>query len=143
MGFGDFLAFRHFITTGFIMVIYILGAILITIGSILLMVSGFALPTIPGFEQFTMDRTVGIIIGILFLIFGNLAWRIFCEYLVVQFRMYEALHSIDHKTGPALMATPTASAAAPMAPTCPTCGKPLTFMAQYNRWYCQNERKYV
>jgi hypothetical protein len=29
------------------------------------------------------------------------------------------------------------------APTCPTCGQPLTFIQQYNRWYCQNEKKYV
>lgn len=28
-------------------------------------------------------------------------------------------------------------------PTCPTCGQPLTFIQQYNRWYCQNEKKYV
>jgi hypothetical protein len=27
--------------------------------------------------------------------------------------------------------------------TCPTCGQPLTFVQQYNRWYCQNEKKYV
>jgi hypothetical protein len=29
------------------------------------------------------------------------------------------------------------------AQTCPTCGQPLTFVQQYNRWYCQNEKKYV
>ena len=28
-------------------------------------------------------------------------------------------------------------------PTCPTCGQPLVFIQQYNRWYCQNEKKYV
>ena len=142
MGLGDFLRFRHFITTGFIMIVYILGAILITIGSILLMVSGFAFPTIPGYEQFQMSGAVWVVMGILILIFGNLAWRILCEYLVVQFRIYEALHSIDHKTAPA-MAAPPAPAAAQAAPTCPTCGRPLTWVAQYNRWYCQNERKYV
>jgi hypothetical protein len=25
---------------------------------------------------------------------------------------------------------------------CPTCGQPLTFVQQYNRWYCQNCKKY-
>jgi len=29
------------------------------------------------------------------------------------------------------------------APTCPTCGQPLVFIQQYNRWYCENEKKYV
>jgi len=28
------------------------------------------------------------------------------------------------------------------AQTCPTCGKPLTFIQQYNRWYCYNCKKY-
>jgi NADH pyrophosphatase NudC (nudix superfamily) len=25
---------------------------------------------------------------------------------------------------------------------CPTCGKPLTFIEQYDRWYCYNCKKY-
>ncbi|MEM2961115.1 MAG: hypothetical protein QXU67_05870 [Candidatus Bathyarchaeia archaeon] len=39
--------------------------------------------------------------------------------------------------------TPPMPPSAPPAPSCPTCGQPLTFVAQYNRWYCQNEKKYV
>ena len=26
---------------------------------------------------------------------------------------------------------------------CPSCGKPLTWIPQYKRWYCYNEKKYV
>ncbi|PUA31198.1 MAG: hypothetical protein B9J98_07305 [Candidatus Terraquivivens tikiterensis] len=26
---------------------------------------------------------------------------------------------------------------------CPTCGKPLSYIEQYGRWYCYNCRKYV
>ena len=26
---------------------------------------------------------------------------------------------------------------------CPTCGKPLTWIPQYQRWYCYNDKKYV
>ena len=26
---------------------------------------------------------------------------------------------------------------------CPTCGKPLTWIPEYKRWYCYNEKKYV
>ena len=29
------------------------------------------------------------------------------------------------------------------APTCPTCGGPLTFIPQYQRWYCYKDKKYV
>ena len=28
-------------------------------------------------------------------------------------------------------------------PLCSTCGKPLTWIAQYQRWYCYNDKKYV
>jgi sporulation protein YlmC with PRC-barrel domain len=28
-------------------------------------------------------------------------------------------------------------------PTCPTCGKPLTYIEQYKRWYCYNCGEYV
>ena len=28
-------------------------------------------------------------------------------------------------------------------PMCPTCSKPLTWIAQYQRWYCYNDKKYV
>jgi sporulation protein YlmC with PRC-barrel domain len=31
----------------------------------------------------------------------------------------------------------------PAQPVCPTCGKPLTWIAQYQRWYCYNDKKYV
>lgn len=36
------------------------------------------------------------------------------------------------------VAQPTAQ-----APTCPTCGGPLTWIAQYQRWYCYRCKKYV
>ena len=29
-----------------------------------------------------------------------------------------------------------------MAQMCPTCGRPMTFITQYNRWYCANCKKY-
>jgi sporulation protein YlmC with PRC-barrel domain len=28
-------------------------------------------------------------------------------------------------------------------PICPTCNKPLTWISQYSRWYCYNDKKYV
>ena len=30
----------------------------------------------------------------------------------------------------------------PMAQYCPSCGKPMTFVPQYNRWYCNYCQKY-
>ena len=34
-------------------------------------------------------------------------------------------------------------AAQAQSQTCPTCGGPLTFIPQYNRWYCYKDKKYV
>jgi len=28
-------------------------------------------------------------------------------------------------------------------PLCPTCSQPLTWIPQYQRWYCYNDKKYV
>ncbi|HEV2166490.1 MAG TPA: hypothetical protein VGS23_05900 [Thermoplasmata archaeon] len=38
-----------------------------------------------------------------------------------------------------------AAAVAPSAPTtpCPRCGRPATWIAQYNRWYCTTEQQYL
>jgi len=51
------------------------------------------------------------------------------------------------KTGQAQVAsTPQGTeqqAAQTQAKVCPTCGEPLTFIPQYNRWYCYKEKKYV
>ena len=29
------------------------------------------------------------------------------------------------------------------SPLCSTCGKPLTWIPQYQRWYCYNDKKYA
>jgi hypothetical protein len=42
------------------------------------------------------------------------------------------------------MQAPAQSApVAPAAVNCPTCGKPATWVAQYNRYYCYTDQKYV
>ena len=43
-------------------------------------------------------------------------------------------------------ASPAAEPAPPPAPsvqTCATCGQPLTYISQYQRWYCENCKKYA
>jgi sporulation protein YlmC with PRC-barrel domain len=44
---------------------------------------------------------------------------------------------------PTPTAAPTQAPAAQAQTLCPTCGKPLTYIQQYKRWYCYNEQKYV
>jgi len=39
--------------------------------------------------------------------------------------------------------TPKTTAKQSTPPLCPTCNKPLTWIPQYSRWYCYNDKKYV
>lgn len=138
---SGYISFRRFITPAFIMAIYILGAIVITILSIILMAGGFNSAAVTG--QVTLSGDVAVVLGIIVLIFGNLFWRIVCEYMVVQFRIYDELVSINRRVGGPL---PTATQPPPTSPTtpiCPTCGGPLRYIQQYQRWYCDREQKYV
>jgi hypothetical protein len=137
---SGYISFRRFITPAFIMAIYILGAIVITILSIILMIGGFNTTAVPG--QFSLSGDVAVVLGIILLVFGNLFWRILCEYMVVQFRIYDELVSLNRRMGsqaPTTQIPPQASA----TPICPTCGGPLRYIQQYQRWYCDREQKYV
>lgn len=78
--FKDFLTFKYLITPVFMTVIYIIGAIGITLGAL-----GITL----GFG--------GPIVGLVLFIFGNLYWRIFFEFIMVLFSMNGALQSIDRR----------------------------------------------
>ncbi len=134
-----YFSFKKFITTGFIMVIYILGAIAVTIVSILLMIGGPELNVLG-------SSTVTFVIGLLLLIAGNLFWRILCEYMVVQFRIFTELVEINKTLKGGQPPAPSASVVnvnQGATPVCPTCGGPLTYIQQYQRWYCEKERKYV
>ena len=129
---SEYISFKRFITPTFIMVIYILGALVATIGSILLMVSGVG------------GTGIAVILGIIMLIFGNLAWRILCEYWIVQFRIYEEIAALNrHMGGASPQPTAPSPPPSPATPTCSTCGGPLRYIQQYQRWYCDKEQKYV
>lgn len=39
--------------------------------------------------------------------------------------------------------TPEVQEAQRTTPTCPTCGGPLRYIEQYQRWWCDRDRKYV
>jgi hypothetical protein len=136
---SEYLTFKRFITPMFIMIIYILGALGVTILSFLIMLGGaFAI------QGFSMGGEIAILLGILTLIFGNLYWRILCEYMIVQFRIYEEIVSLNRRQGgTSPQAMPTSNPPAPTTPTCPTCGGPLRYIQQYQRWYCDKEQKYA
>lgn len=82
----DFFAFRLMITAGLIKVHYPLGAI----GLI-------ALTVIPWFLVPKAEAAPSLIPpmswdhGLLFLLFANIGWRIFCEQMIVLFAIHESL----------------------------------------------------
>jgi hypothetical protein len=137
---SGYISFKRFITPTFIMVIYILGALVITIGSFIIMFVDF---NVAG-QGVSLGGGVGIIIGIVMLIFGNLAWRILCEYWVVQFRIYEEIAALNRRMGgPSTQPPAPSPAPSPATPVCPSCGGPLRYIQQYQRWYCDKEQKYA
>jgi hypothetical protein len=80
--FNDFISFRYLITPAIITVIYILGAIAISIGGIVTMGS---------------PRAGGVLAGLAILVLGNIYWRVILEFFVVLFRMNDSLRSIDRR----------------------------------------------
>jgi hypothetical protein len=140
MKMSGYLSFKRFITPTFIMIIYILGAFAVTIVSFVIMLGGFNMAG----QGVSLDGSVGVIIGVIMLIFGNLAWRVLCEYWVVQFRIYEEIASLNRRMGgPSPQPGAPSPAPAPATPTCPSCGSPLRYIQEYKRWYCDKEQKYV
>lgn len=80
----DFFAFRLMITAGLIKVLYPLGAIGIIISTF------FMIPKQGGDASLaptmTWDR------ALLFVIFANIGWRIFCEQVILLFSIHESLN---------------------------------------------------
>jgi cellulose synthase/poly-beta-1,6-N-acetylglucosamine synthase-like glycosyltransferase len=77
-----FFSFRTMISTTLIRIIYVLGMIGLTIIGIVIIVRATSL---------------GILLGIAVIIFGNLLWRIVCEELILLFSIHNILSSIERK----------------------------------------------
>ncbi|HLE74686.1 MAG TPA: DUF4282 domain-containing protein [Candidatus Bathyarchaeia archaeon] len=95
MSFGDFLVFKKFITRIFMSVIYIIGAFIITILSLWYVYQGASASSYYGVSL----GFYNVIVGFILLTFGNLAWRLSCEAIVVVFSIHDRLVSIDNKLG--------------------------------------------
>ena len=84
---GDFLAFRKMITPAVIQIIFWLGVIGCIIGGLGLLSGG---------DSMAMVSPVSpTVLGILVLTVGPLVIRVYCELLMVLFRIYESLRNIE------------------------------------------------
>jgi hypothetical protein len=99
-GRGGFFSFTTFIARDYITIIYIAGAAVIILVSLLGISAGFSKPG-TGAVNMSFTNTTALaenftgspLFWIGFLIFGSLIWRMFCEMVVVMFRMHDALSS--------------------------------------------------
>jgi hypothetical protein len=106
MGFvSTFLNFDKLIGTALVKVIYYIGIVLIVLGTLFIMFSGFGV----GFLQGIGTIVIGPILGIIYLVF----WRFLCEMWIVLFKISNDLG--DVKKSLAGGAVPAASSAPPAA----------------------------
>ena len=83
----DFLAFRRMVVPLIIQVIFWLGVGLFVLAGLISMISGISRP----------GERILILLGFLWIIFGPIVWRIYCEVLIVIFRINETLTDIKNE----------------------------------------------
>ncbi len=105
LGKDNFFNFSHFWSITLIRVAFFIGFILLN-GAFIVAVIGtaftgnFFVPPPPGMETAVggVWASAGVIAGFLFSwLAANLLWRLLCEALLVRFRVYEVLQSMDEK----------------------------------------------
>jgi len=80
---SDFLAFRRMITPIMIQIIFWVGAVLSSMAGIFMMISAIK-----------FSNVGGIFLGFFTMLLGPIAVRIYCELLIIFFRMNETLSDI-------------------------------------------------
>jgi hypothetical protein len=102
---SDFWSFRKMITPTVIQVIFILGLIAVVVGGLGMMFSGI------GF--------MGFLSGLLFWVLGAIMVRVYCELVILFFRIYDELKAIREGRPPTDQGFPVVMPAAPATPPPP------------------------
>ena len=92
----EFLTFRRMMTPVLIQIVFWVGLVGILIMAIMMIAGRGQVPMSPGLAQ--AGPSGGVAVGVIMLIFGPLYWRVFCETLIVVFRMNENLDKIEKNT---------------------------------------------
>jgi hypothetical protein len=94
--FRDFLSFKTMITLQIIQIVYVVVAILITLGALATMFGGGRGDYGAGFGgPMAMLTGGGFFGGLIILVVGNIGWRMWCELIIVFFRMNKTLNNIE------------------------------------------------
>jgi hypothetical protein len=95
----EFFGFRKMIAGRLIKIIYLLGALAVTIFSFVLMFAPVLFRGgvyFPGGGRPVEIYIARIITGVVVLIIGNVIWRIVCEYSIILFSMHEGIWKLVH-----------------------------------------------
>ena len=99
----DFLSFRTMITLQIIQIVYAVVAILITLASLAAMFGGHSSGGFGeygggGLSPLGLLSGGGFFGGLIMLIVGNVGWRIWCELIIIFFRINKTLNNIEINT---------------------------------------------
>ena len=95
---GDYLSFRKFITPAAIQVIFWIGVVGIVISTLVGMFGGSTVWPGAGVAGGFVDS---LVLGIAFLFL----WRVYCELIILWFKLYDEISGIRQNTGRAGSAT--------------------------------------
>lgn len=97
--FKDYLSFKQMITLKFIPIVYIVVAVIITLMGLVMMFSGGGRSSYGYGEMSPMAfMPGGFFGGLLYIIFGNLFWRLWCEFIIVLFRINKGIDNVEKNT---------------------------------------------
>lgn len=113
MNFGEFLTFRKMITPTIIQIIYLVSLAANALAAIGVLIAGMT----RGFAGFLGGALGAVII----LAVGSLLIRVYCELLILLFKIYDELKAIRTGTPP-----PDASMGFPVTPIMPVTPMPST-----------------
>lgn len=88
--FKDFLSFRTMITLTIMQILYGVGAALITLFGLISMFRSNS--------EYGSCLPGGFFVGLLIIIIGNVLFRVWCEIIIVLFRINKTLTNIDANT---------------------------------------------
>ena len=92
----DFISFRSMITLQVIQIVYIIVAILITLTALMQIFGGGGYYSGAGLMGILGGG--GVIGGLILLVVGNIGWRMWCELIIVFFRINRTMSNIEDNT---------------------------------------------
>lgn len=84
----DFFSFKKMVTPAIIKILFVVGAILTVLAGLSMVVAGVS----------TSAGGVLVLVGLLYVVLGPIIVRIYCEILILFFRIYETLLEIKNNT---------------------------------------------